>query len=195
MKIRAYHCPWCGGATDPYKNVCRYCQNKMIHRGKKTRDVRVLINCGEDYVYFDDIVTVSRKIETPHMDFYDLSGRVYSVASHTEETYSVDMLLTERSEKLYKMIDSLKPNDLRFEFLERDRAIEARGYMTIEMNMPNYARSVWTANLTFKTVGDTKLFNTVVPEGITCPNCGGKITSKYGACDYCGGWIEWAERI
>lgn len=46
MKITAYHCPWCGGATNPYEKVCRYCLNKMARIGRKSRDVRVLINCG-----------------------------------------------------------------------------------------------------------------------------------------------------
>jgi len=194
MKITAYHCPWCGGATNPYEKVCRYCLNKMARIGRKSRDVRVLINCGEDYVYFDDIITVSRQIHEPSVDI-DMDGRrYYSLASQREETFSVDMILTERSQKLYEMIGWLKPNDIRFEFLAKDRAIETRGYPTIEMTSSSYIRSVWTATLTFQTFGDTKIYDTAVPKGITCPNCGAEITSKYGACDYCGGWVEWAKR-
>lgn len=194
MKITAYHCPWCGGATNPYEKVCRYCLNKMARIGRKSRDVRVLINCGEDYVYFDDIITVSRKIHEPSVDIDFEGRRYYRFAPHREETISVDMILTERSEMLYKMIDGWKPQDLRLEFLAKDRAIETRGYPTLEMTTNSNIRSVWTATLTFQTFGDTKTYDTAVPKGITCPNCGAEITSKYGACDYCGGWVEWAKR-
>lgn len=194
MKITAYHCPWCGGATNPYEKVCRYCLNKMARRDRKSRNVRVLINCGEDYVYFDDIITVSQEIETPHIDCCDLSGRYYSFASRPEIALSFDMILTERFEKLYEMVDGFKTNELRVEFPDRNKAIETIGYPTIEMTRDSYYESVWMANMTIQLVGDIKRFNTVVPKGITCPNCGAEITSKYGACDYCGGWIEWAQR-
>ena len=128
---------------------------------------------------------------------YDIYGEIYRLRRPAEETYHVDMIITDRSRMLYEKIRNGKIYDLRFEFLRQDRAIETKGYSSLHMNFtPSLSDDMaFTADLEFHTAGDTKLFNTVVPIGITCPNCGAKITSKYGACDYCGGWIEWAKRI
>lgn len=189
MKIIAYHCPCCGGATDPYEKICRYCLSEMLRREKKRRNVRVLVNCGEDYVYFDDIISIQKRVYPNIVSARDLGGEYHLMRSRPDITYDVDMIVTERSLKLCEMID-MRTQELRIEFLKQDRAIETRGYSSIDIQMYSNM-DVQTASMTFHTFGDEVLFNTVVPEGLTCPNCGALITSKYGACDYCGGWVEW----
>lgn len=188
MKSMTYHCPYCGGVTDPRDKVCRYCLSEMPIREKRKRNVRVLINCGEDYVYFDDIISIRRREEPQYVEAWNLGGEYHLMRSRLDITYAVDMVLTDRSKMLYRKIDDLRTQEMRLEFLNEDRAIETRGYASFDCEL---CSKVLTASMTFHTFGEEKLFNTVVPKGLTCPNCGALITSKYGACDYCGGWVEW----
>lgn len=180
-KVRAYHCPRCGSATEPTKTYCDYCMRdlsirSLVHNRNKQR---LLIDCG-DYVYFDSIKSVEI-IETPqYIDSIYKSGGY-------DRRFSIEMFLSERSKELLKLNFSGMRN-IRFEHLGKDFSYEQKCYIS-EIKVDDF----FTTKINFIGVGESKEGN-VIPKDILqelrCPNCGAPVKSVYGACDYCSGWCE-----
>ena len=185
-KITAYHCRSCGGEVEPGKR-CRYCgklarfaydRRKMLNRS------RILVDCGQDFVYLDDIRDLVCKKQIVTSNLCTLNG-TFQMFNREECEITVNLYPSERGRELYRMLNREIYNT-RLELLDNDRAFELKSYLSsIESDI------FGETTLTFVQQDAMKMFNTVVPDGCTCPNCGAPVISRYGACDYCGGWIEW----
>lgn len=195
----AYHCRNCGGTVDPDKELCDWCSQQVqfkryLGEVLKRHQVRVLLDCGKDFVYLDEITSIS-SYEPPHdievTSFGDTSRR-YIKGLDADNSIDVEIPITQRGKELLSKIKSGKEYQTRFEFLTMDRAFEVRTFPIVRMpDISNFPYEVLKTTISFEIDSDMKSFDTVVPENCTCPNCGAPIKSKYGCCDYCGGWIEW----
>lgn len=196
-KLIAYHCPYCGAPTDPNEGQCKYCNriiNLRIYLNKR-RNVRVLFENNDNFVYFDRItsITAEQKPEMIEASMLDDTTYRYIPARQQDFLYSVGFYLDKRSIDLMQMIQEGGIINTRFELLEEDRAFEMKSYIGdiyTDMFEPN---TIAEGNINIISAGEMKMFNTVIPQKLTltCPNCGGEIHSRYGACDYCGGWVEY----
>ena len=195
-RITAYHCPNCGGVTNPMENSCKYCDSIILlreYQGKlKQRQVRIMIDCGEDYIYFDRIMSLQQKISNNFGSYRDIDGLIHRIALPEDREVDVDILLDNRGIELIRKIDFGKIYDTRIEYLGLDKAIEMKSYIPqFQIEPINDVGTIITGNLSFISASDTKMFNGLVPDDATCPNCGAPVKSKYGCCDWCGGWLEY----
>lgn len=197
-KIIAYHCRNCGGIVEPGQEYCDYCSQKSAFakydNRKLCKKIRLLVDCGRDFVYFDDLKSISALCYEPQYidvtSLYDNYKR-YIHSEYRPPTLDIEFNLTQRSIDLYNKLEHNKAYNLRLEFLGLDRAFEMKSCAVL--NMPSYSpNELITASMKFVADSDLKFYNTVVPDNCSCPNCGAPIKSRYGACDYCGGWIEWS---
>ena len=100
-RITAYHCPNCGGVTNPMENSCKYCDSIILlreYQGKlKQRQVRIMIDCGEDYIYFDRIMSLQQKISNNFGSYRDIDGLIHRIALPEDREVDVDILLDNAS--------------------------------------------------------------------------------------------------
>lgn len=196
-KTKAYHCPRCGGITEPTKKYCEFCERDLAIRSESKYKgmIRILIDCG-NYVFFDSI----RKFEPiEHAHEIDCTcledTRRTVIRSVPDYEFRIWMPTTERTAELMKLPYSGIKN-VRVEIPYNDVSFEMQSYVS------NVDVQMWSTNIMMETqlhficTSEPKQGRSV-PEEIMkemrCPNCGAPIKSRYGACDYCSGWseIEW----
>lgn len=103
----------------------------------------------------------------------------------------ITMPLTERGTDLFDKIKSGTRYNTRIEVLDIDKAFEINS--EVDISIPKFAVGEQLETRILLSSGkDYSVCQTVVPDDCTCPNCGAVIRSRYGACDYCGGWVEWS---
>lgn len=191
--ITAYHCKHCGAPTKPGKELCDWCGMNIIppkYRKNSDRQIRILIDAGEDYIYFDRITTLEA-YETPNVIDCTTLDDSHSRFIYREPDYrfKVGMLLDDRGRELIKKIDTGKIYNTRVEVLGLDQAFELKTYQTIEIRQG--FREVCTSDITFVSTENKGWNKLITPDAMTCPNCGAPVNSHYGACDFCGGWLEY----
>ena len=191
IKIVNYHCRHCGAPVNPEQDICDYC-NMPIHYKERAgaRTIRTLIDTDNDFVYFDRIIELSSYQSEPEMievtTRFD-TVRHYVPARPSANRLDVGMKLDDRGWELLRKLDISKRYNIRFE-LSNIIAYQMPIYIS-DFKMPDNNDS--KMSLTFIADGDIKKNELELPKGITCPNCGGLLKSRYGACDYCGGWVEY----
>lgn len=198
-KVTAYHCPRCGGITEPTKKYCEYCERDLAIRSEHHGwdKVRLLIDCG-DFVYHDSIKRIDfhetpQVIETSCLE----DGYRRYIKGNEERRFTVKFLLCKRSLELLKLNhDGL--HKIRLEHLGRDIGYEQECYVSHYLASPmysTYSDLEEPVNLCYEFVGvGESTIGTAIPKEVLsdmrCKNCGAPIKSRYGACDYCGGWNE-----
>lgn len=195
--LTAYHCRNCGGITNPDKEYCDYCSGKLlikrIKKQMKKRAIRVLIECDKDYVYFDEILSLGLQNEPEMIETTSLEDSESHLihGRDIKNEVNVEMPLTERGMQLQRKLNDKSIYKTRIEVLEEDLAFEQES--KIYFTMPECTvNSLLTQQIILEPYSPMRSFNTVVPDNVCCPNCGAPIKSRYGACDYCGGWVEWS---
>lgn len=195
-KIKAYHCPRCGGITEPTKKYCEYCERDLALRSENhgSKKVRLLIDCG-NYVYFDSISNIEFT-QTPQMiECTTLEDTTrHCVVGKYDQNFSVEMPLQQRAMELLNLQYS-GIHRIRLEHLGLDMSYEQACYIanTTSEFSPN---EIVRQRIEFIGVGESvqgkAIPNDILAE-MRCPNCGAPVKSKYGACDYCAGWneVEW----
>lgn len=153
-----------------------------------------MIDCCKDYVYLNDVWNISTCDEPHEIDVTTLENDYISyVPAKCSDIceISVDVPYTEKMiDVVWPVLSNRKKYRTRIEMLGVDTAFETTAY--IEKKQPEIsATGMLAMGLNFYLDDELKMFDTVVPEECTCPNCGAKIKSRYGCCDYCGGWVEW----
>ena len=200
--LTAYHCPNCGGVTNPENGECDYCKSQIrlkqyLAKEIRRRGARLLVDCDGNYVYMNNVTAIKRESHS-QISVNTLSDmRPRYLASEELRDMSLDLTLHYDHQSMIdfekKVLGRGKSIRARIELLGRDRAIETKLYFPSMLPMPEFASNE-LIETSFTTIvdGDIKQFDTVVPEGCTCPNCGAPIKSRYGCCDYCSGWVEWS---
>jgi len=192
--LTAYHCPNCGGIGDPKLGKCPYCGGKFIYKEPKKRKARVLIDGYRDYVYYDNILDMEIEEHCNIERYIDSMGTCHLAnRGRCAEIRLIIPATNDGVRKTLQLWHSLNAvRDARIEFLDRDLALETKCYLGNSKIEDLSTLSVAKHYITLVTDGDMQAFDTVVPEGCTCPNCGAPIKSRYGCCDYCSGWVEWS---
>ena len=196
-KVRAYHCPRCGSPTEPTKKYCDFCERDLDIRREGNRSrVRMLIDFG-NYVYFDEIKQIDT-VSTPSIIECTtlVDTRRHFIQARKEDTrFTVDMASnTDRGRELLSLAFS-GVHKVRFEFSDRDLSYEQECYIS-DIQRDYYSDAIGIQKVNFIGVDEMKQ-GTAIPIDILaelrCPNCGAPIKSRYGACDYCSGWVacEW----
>ena len=192
-KVTAYHCPRCGGVTDPKKKYCDYCSRDLeIRRKENKRQIRMLIDCG-NYVFFDEVRNIKTTCTPTMIEVSTLAdGRCSFIKGRQENTLSVTMATdTERGRELSELLHS-GIHKVRFELLYADLGYEQECYVT-KISQNFYSAATGLQEIDFVGVGEAKTGGAIPQEVLdefTCPNCGAPILSRYGACTYCSGWSE-----
>lgn len=192
-KVKAYHCPRCGGVTEPTKKYCDYCGRDLTKRKKdRTNDFRLLIDNG-NYIFYDELkkITIQERIERLDATCLEDTYRKI-IQSPVTHDFSIQIPCTERGMELAKYRYN-EIHKIRFENLVCDLAYESEVYITScfrEFNSCGF--SYQTIN--FVSIGRETKYDTAIPIEIVkemrCPNCGAEIRSRYGACPFCSGWSE-----
>ena len=126
-KVTAYHCPRCGGITEPTRKYCEYCERDLAIRSKNQNRVRLLIDCG-NYVFFDSI----KKIDftsTPQIIDTTMLGdcRQHYIKGLYDNKFKVDMMATARTAELFQL-EYTGLHKIRLECLDIDMAYEQESY-------------------------------------------------------------------
>lgn len=195
-KTTAYHCPKCGGITDPRKRFCDYCSRDLNirHEYKNKNKFRLLVNCG-DYVFFDEIYRMRQNTEVPQIEascLEDYSCQIFEGIPRMD--FEIEMYLTQRANELLSMLHE-GINNIRFEHLGFDKAFEMQSAVVSSAEISHYYQfEASTAKIRFEQYKPAKIYTHAIPNEILsemrCPNCGAPITSRLGACIYCSGWVE-----
>ena len=197
--VSAYHCSRCGGIASPNETLCPYCSQELdkwwqsIHLNKP-KVWRVVAND----VYLNSVVQFSDMYTTPHeIEVATLSDntRTYVYGIRDDSVCTIELMYTRHTMEQMDFIDR-QQGSLRFEFLNAsgdDRTFEAYGYFNCKL-FSHEVGEIMKATLEFKPDKIIGWKNLMIPETLTCPNCGAKINSRYGCCDYCGGWVEWVRK-
>lgn len=195
-KVTAYHCPRCGGITEPTKKYCEYCERDLAIRAENhnNQKCRLLVDCG-NFVYFDsvsnfEVISTRNCIDVSTV--YD--DRLVPFYGKTEDKFIIDLAFSERTNELNKL-DWSGLHNVRVEHLGADIGYEQRCYLEhsiIDISPLEICRQ----RISFVGVNEHKISKAIpeeVMDEMRCPNCGAPIRSRYGACDYCSGWseVEW----
>lgn len=190
-KVKAYHCPRCGSPTEPTKKYCDFCKRDLAIRSKNHGDnmIRLLVDCG-NFIFFDEIHKIEFEEERQYLDATCLGDSyVRQLVSPLTYNFKIKMLFTQRGLELLKT-GYTGIHKIRFENLGSDQSYECDSYI---VNSIREITSYEMQTISFISVGNP-VFGGAIPQEVLsemrCPNCGAKITSRYGACSYCSGWIE-----
>ncbi len=200
-KMISYHCRNCGGNTDPEKEYCDYCSGQLMLKRfintsltNKRKDVRLLIACGNDFINFDTITKIdSYSEEPPQIEITTLDDATphYMVGRNTSHDLSCDFVVNDRTKDLFGKLKENKRYDIRVEFPYMDICYELGGYPVIQPLEVGGVNKQMIATLNIMQGTDLKYYDGIIPQNAYCPNCYAPVTSRYGCCDYCGGWVEW----
>lgn len=195
-KVTAYHCPRCGGVTEPTKKYCDYCERDLTIRKKDhTNDFRLLIDSG-NFIFYDELInfTMYERAESLEVTcLNDVSRQI--IQSPVTHDFTIQLPLTRRGTELAKHHYG-GVHKIRFEHLGVDRAFETVAYIESFANEISY-NTVAIQTIKFVSVGKELNYSSAIPfevmSEMRCPNCGAQIRSQYGACPFCSGWseIEW----
>ena len=191
-KVTAYHCPRCGGVTEPTKKYCDYCERELGLRRLNKNKMRLIVDCGE-YVYFDAITNIITT-ETYNMieatTLEDTHRKMISspvVDRNMEVTFAMD----KRGRELLNLgLDKIKR--IRLENIEADIGYEQDAYLG-DISFMNPTKQILLGRMRLIGYGKSEIGRAIpqeVMKELRCPNCGAPIKSRYGACDYCSGWSE-----
>lgn len=201
-KITAYHCSHCGAPTDPNKELCDWCAQKALLKNFRQKQmfsksiVRVLVETGGNYINFDQIISISdissepEKIEVTTLEDIMSGEQKFIYGRRSIDNWSFTMPVTKRSYELSNKLEREKNYNIRIEALEADMAFEYSAEY-INQTIPIAKKNeLIKFDLNFIPKDIKGIIKTLVPPNMTCPNCGAPIKSRLGACDFCGGWIE-----
>lgn len=200
--ITAYHCMACGAPCEKDTLYCRYCKTRYEADAIDSFEIahskiRLLADCGNDYVYFP----------------------VHEVGAYTPKTFEVGRT----EDNFLRRIPGLRdpgdtfdltvyatPNIIRKQLAMKNKGIvkmrieiagvsssfNMEGYfseMSLLYGSPNEEMRSDLKIIPTKDVGWLRMKDP--PVDIRCPNCGAPINSRYGCCDYCTGWVEYVNGI
>lgn len=196
-KMIAYHCRNCGGNTDPEKEYCDYCSGQLmlkrfIDSVPKTKKVRLLVACDNDYVNFDTIFQFHAPPMRTEFEVMEFSPTNYCMRpkQHYNE-FSFDLIFNKRTNDLFSKLKQDKSYDMRIEYPTADTCFDFSGYTEMQLESIGGIHEAPIANLKIIQDAEMKMYDGIIPKNAYCPNCYAPITSRYGCCDYCGGWVEW----
>lgn len=195
-KLINYHCRHCGAPVEPGQERCSYCDqiaNYQKFIGGKNHLLTLLIDTDNDFVNFNEITQIDNTPTEPEsIDvtcLEDCMKREIIRRSAGMFIYA-SMPLTLRGIELQNKLKKDIRYRVRFEINGTNMAFETKSY--IEREMPEISQnSIISTQLKFIVDDDYKWLTLEQPKGLTCPNCGAPIISRYGACGYCGGWLEY----
>lgn len=193
-KTTAYHCPKCGGITEPTKKYCEYCERDLSIRSENHngRAIRLLVDC-ENFIYFDSLTRLEFINNHPTIEctcLEDTHRRM--IQGKPEVKFTIWMPTNRRSVEILKQ-DYLGLKTIRLEHLGADLSFEAESYISnagIDMFQTSDIAMVQIEFVTVSDMVQGKAIPQDVLSEMRCPNCGAPIKSRYGACDYCSGWVE-----
>ena len=195
-KLINYHCRHCGAPVEPGQEKCSYCDQIAKYQkfiDGKNKPLTLLIDTDNDFVNFNEITRMKSVGSEPEYieatSLCDTSRRFIRSGSTDSGKIWFEIPYTERGSEL---IGKLLPKvyRMRFELNGTSKAYETKAYIgnvepIIAMN------SIAVAKITLIRDDDLKMLEVEQPRGLSCPNCGAPIISRYGACGYCGGWLEY----
>lgn len=177
------------GVTNPEKEFCAYCDEwiKTIRRAVISPKNRLLLDVSR--------TNASGSIPLKAKRGYVYLDRLNNIEVDTEDgVIYVNFDYKSRIEEdFFNEVRGMKAVPTRIELLGEDKAIELKADLPKFLPMPEFSQDgLLTLTIAMMIDSDIKAFDTVVPDEMSCPNCGAPIKSKYGCCDYCGGWVEWS---
>lgn len=203
-KITAYHCKHCGAPTKPGKELCDWCgmgiaskYNPIPEKYRKylKKSVRVLIDAGADFIYFDSVSSVGgictepEEIEVTTLDSssqnFVLGREIYT------PSWNFTMPYTKRGLELFNKLDKDKTYNMRLELLDIDKAFEMSIKPQELTPMAISQDCLMECEVSFAPERIDGFKDLMTPDTMTCPNCGAPVKSHYGACDFCSGWLEY----
>lgn len=195
-RIVAYHCSCCGAPCDPDKKICDFCAMNLTIRRPKTK-TRIRLKVGDQYV--SNILEVGEIsfVKTAMIDVTSLCDEVpkHVEGLNTDPRIKISAGLTDSliRQMEFGLLDR-EPKHLAIEILDDfigDKSFELIGTLD-EQKTETYVNEIMMCELLFNPeewLGIKK--GIYIPDRLTCKNCGAPIKSRYGCCDYCGGWNEW----
>lgn len=200
MKLKdvttAYHCSRCGGVAEPGRRLCPFCSQKLEewYASQSKYPIRVLVNG----IYLNSIMTLGELYNPSPLEttmIYD-TARTYVPGIVSPTTFDMDFQLTKHLQEQIDYIDMKHGSEVKIEILNNggnDMVFDFYGtprWGLMECEVGEIAKI--SMSITVEDIGGWK--DLLVPKNLTCPNCGAAITSRYGCCEYCGGWVEWIRK-
>ena len=196
-RIKAFHCCFCGAPTKEGALVCEYCDQKLqsvrYNKEKMFPRPRLLVDCGRDFVNFNQITGVQAESHIQEIDVSCLDDtRLHMVGSRNIPPDEIILSMTITDKVRYYIDTLMKRGRLKTRLEYGTMAWEQRsyfaGYKTSFISMGE----LQPGTVDVRIVADEILsYPKITPKNEYCPNCGAPIKSRYGACDYCGGWVEY----
>ena len=197
-KITAYHCKHCGAPTKPGKDLCDWCGMKIFSQRftkiPQRLRTRLLIDAGVDFIYFDNILSIGGfSIPQETIEVTTLEDREpHYVKNLTYDPHwNITMPHTERGFELFNKLEQDKEYNIRLEMLDTDQAFEMTAKPDSLISQAVSPNEVARCEVSFLPTYFDGIKKLITPDAMTCPNCGAPVNSHYGACDFCGGWVEY----
>lgn len=197
-RVVAYHCSCCGAPCDPEKKLCDFCAESLVTRYKHKRS-GIRVKAGDQYVV--DVRSFSTLNVSPDIiDVRTLESDTNQYVSGLCDDggmggISVRATLTEHLIKQFDfgLRDGDKKISIEYAFGLGYTSFELSGRVEDgRLEAPSMsASSDRTIELILVPSEYYGLKSYQMPQGMVCPNCGAPLKSRYGCCEYCGGWTEW----
>lgn len=189
-RVVAYHCSCCGAPCDPEKKLCDFCAESLVTRYGHKRS-GIWIKVGDQYIVdlrsFSGLSVSPNIIEAPSLG---LDTKLYVNGFHD---FTVCARLTDHLTKQFDY--GLRDGDKRICI----EGVADGSYSLFELSgrvidgrvTSSLFESEREIELTFVPNEYYGFQTRKMPQGMVCPNCGAPLKTRYGCCEYCGGWTEW----
>lgn len=204
--VTAYHCKACGAVCLPGEKFCRWCRTRYEDDAIESINfcesgVRLLAECGNDFVYFPiKEMTEVRNVPVEIWAERDTFGRV-----HRTITGLCDLGVTKfeiqysrkAAEKFQKMVHRRNVN-MRVEIGSMNQGYAFTGsFIGLQQTIipGDENQNKLDVSVLPHDIKGWEQLEDEPPEDLRCPNCGAPIKSRFGCCDYCTGWVEYMKGV
>ena len=189
QKVIAYHCLRCGGTADPNTGLCPYCSQEL-HKWHESQNHKVRMLVGNQYIA--DVCEIAPYEPQHEIEVTSLSDNVKTYITGIVDTPDIDVSVYYTRHTI-EQLDYMEryEQEVKFEILGNfDKVFTFHGVPRISNTFAEVGKPVMV-NISFSPRDVQGWGDLKVPDNLICPNCGAEIKSRFGCCEFCGGWVEW----
>lgn len=189
----AFHCSCCGAPCDPDKSICEFCAENLSRRYEHVGDRMVRLKIDDQYI--SSVWSIGAFNENHTIDASGIEDQTRRYASGMRDISTSVPIEIPMTDLFVKQMDyGLAKNGAKHIAVEGfgpHQVVSIEFVAIITGDHINTEVGEWKTCVLDCQVEEYIGINNILIPQYSCPNCGAPIKSRYGCCDYCGGWVEW----
>lgn len=189
-KVKAYHCSRCGAVVLPEQPLCPYCSQEVAEWFRTTNS-KVRLKVGKQYLTHIASVEGFRPNASLEVTTLMDSAKTYVQGIRDDPSLNVMLQLTKHSWQQLEHLDFQGhfPIEVELPYM----SFEFEGYL-MSHSLHASVGGIAEMEMSFTPLKISGWNRYTIPNDLTCPNCGSRIKSIFGCCEYCGGWVEYQRK-